>query len=144
MERDSKLGYGFLLLGVSVPYLIERIFGPQSALVVIVICAVFGVCFLWTGHNHRLSGQPAISLKRKIYTAVLTCAIICTILEAGWHTYRSHHTSTQPTAVAPVESQPTINQTATGSNCANQVAQSGAEIKCEVENASHEKNKTNH
>ena len=144
MERDSKLGYGFLFVGVSMPYLIEHLFGPTYALVVTLVCATIGVCFLWAAHNHRLPDQPPISAKRKVCTALLACAVIYTISEAGWHVYTPRRPIVPPPPVAPALLPPIINQTATDSECSNLVAGSDAQIKCEAEKERHAKDKTTH
>lgn len=147
MERDSKLGYGFLFVGASAPYLIEHLFGPTSALVVTVVCAIVGVCFLWAGHNHRLTDQAPISSKRRACTGLLAVAVIFTICEASWHIYTERNvvkTVAPPPSAIPVQPPTTINQTSTDSNCSNLVAGSDAKIKCETEKERHEKDDGSH
>jgi hypothetical protein len=53
MSRETKFGYGFLILGISVPYLIEKAFGPAWALTTACILLVVGVAFAISGHLHR-------------------------------------------------------------------------------------------
>jgi hypothetical protein len=33
LQRDSKLGYGFLFAGAALPYLADKLFGPLTALI---------------------------------------------------------------------------------------------------------------
>lgn len=53
MSRENKFGYGFLLAGIGMPYLIERLLGPTPATVVSIICVVLGIAFLVAGHRHE-------------------------------------------------------------------------------------------
>jgi hypothetical protein len=132
MERDSKLGYGFLLTGAAMPYLIEHLFGPASALIVTVICATAGVCFLWAGHNHRNPNDPPISVKRKACTAVLAIAVIVAVCESSWHIYAQHHSDIHEKPADGITPQ-TIIQNSIDSSCSNLVAGSAAQIKCDAE-----------
>jgi hypothetical protein len=138
------LGYGFLFMGFSVPYLIEHFFGPTSALIVAVICTVVGVCFLGAGHLHRLPDQAPLSAKRKALTALLMLAIICTVCEASWHIYAVHRPEVAPPLQPPPVAPTTINQTSTGSDCSNIVAGSASQINCNAGKERHEKDKTGH
>jgi multisubunit Na+/H+ antiporter MnhE subunit len=141
------LGYGFLFVGASVPYLIEHLFGPTSALIVTVVFAIVGVCFLWAGHNCRLQDPAPISAKRKVFSALLAAAVIFTICNAGWHVYIAHRiveTSAPQRPTIVVQPPPTINQTATGSDCSNLVAGSNARVGCEANKERNEKDKNSH
>jgi hypothetical protein len=54
MSRETKFGYGFLLVGCWVPYLVDKMFGATPAAVAIaVIGSLLGVGFLFAGHLHR-------------------------------------------------------------------------------------------
>ena len=46
-------GYGFLLAGAGLPYLIDKLLGPIAALIVAAICIVGGLGLLLAGHFHR-------------------------------------------------------------------------------------------
>ena len=46
-------GYGFLLAGAGLPYLIDKLLGPIAALIVAAICTVGGLGLLLAGHFHR-------------------------------------------------------------------------------------------
>ena len=50
MERDSKLGYGFLLVGAALPYLADKLFGPVTAVISAAIVLILGVMFLIAAH----------------------------------------------------------------------------------------------
>jgi hypothetical protein len=52
MLRETKFGYGFLLVGTAMPYLIDKIFGLTAAILVSVVCLVAGGVLLWSGHKH--------------------------------------------------------------------------------------------
>jgi hypothetical protein len=55
MSRETKFGYGFLLAGIGMPYLIERLLGPSTATVASLAFVVLGIVFLIAGHRH---GKP--------------------------------------------------------------------------------------
>lgn len=52
MSRDAKFGYGFLLAGVGMPYLIDYLFGPTAAFIVAFVCSLAGAGFLVFAHTH--------------------------------------------------------------------------------------------
>jgi hypothetical protein len=53
MSRETKLGYGFLLVGSGLPYLVDKLLGPIFALITAAVCFVGGIAFLVAGHLHR-------------------------------------------------------------------------------------------
>ena len=53
MSKETKFGYGFLFAGVGLPYLIEKLFGPLTALIIAALCTLAGVALLGAGHLHR-------------------------------------------------------------------------------------------
>jgi hypothetical protein len=55
MLRETKFGYGFLLVGTGVPYLIDRVLGLSYAIFVSVACVVVGGAFLFAGHLQKNS-----------------------------------------------------------------------------------------
>ncbi len=55
MSKETKFGYGFLLAGVGLPYLIEKLAGPLTALVIAVACTI------WFG----IYVQASVSLKKQ-------------------------------------------------------------------------------
>lgn len=87
MDRSSKFGYGFLLMGAAIPYLIEHTFGATIALIATLVCAIAGVVFLWSGHLHREPDDPPVSLSRKIATGVLGIIVIFGACLAGLKVY---------------------------------------------------------
>jgi hypothetical protein len=52
MSKETKLGYGFLLAGVGLPYLIEKLFSPRIALAAAIVLMFVGICLLVAGHLH--------------------------------------------------------------------------------------------
>ena len=62
MQRDTKLGYGFLLAGVSLPFLIERFLGTGWTAGAAILCGVTGIAFLYSGHSHRDDVESVDSL----------------------------------------------------------------------------------
>jgi hypothetical protein len=50
MLRETKFGYGFLLVGTAAPYLIDKAFGLSLAILLSVLCLIVGAVLLWSGH----------------------------------------------------------------------------------------------
>jgi len=50
MLRETKFGYGFLLVGTAAPYLIDKVFGLSWAILLSVLCLIVGGVLLWSGH----------------------------------------------------------------------------------------------
>lgn len=97
MSRGTKLGYGFLLVGVGLPFLIDKLFGSSTALVVVAAsCVVVGICFLIAGH---LSERTRLA--RTVILALLAVIMVGTGIE--WRIHRDRHSSTrrEPTTGAP-------------------------------------------
>jgi hypothetical protein len=53
MPKETKFGYGFLLAGVALPYLIEKFLGAGPAAAVAIVCGIIGIAFLVSGHRHK-------------------------------------------------------------------------------------------
>ena len=53
MSRETKFGYGFLLAGVGLPYVIDKFLGPTAAGTVLILCLIVGVALLVAGHKHK-------------------------------------------------------------------------------------------
>ena len=82
MERDTKLGYGFLFVGYGMPFLVERLLGENAAIWTAVICSLLGVGFLIAGHFH---GRKAA---RGIWKHVAAAALlVCGIAFVAWWIY---------------------------------------------------------
>ena len=86
MQRDSKLGYGYLLVGAALAYLIDKALGLTTAIIVSVICLVVGGAFLWAGHRHKEGeAQPRKRIREWLLTvsilSVLVVVISTTILK---------------------------------------------------------------
>jgi hypothetical protein len=58
MQRDTKLGYGFLLVGAPLLYIVEKLWGPIVALIFALVILLLGVGFLVSAHSHRESETP--------------------------------------------------------------------------------------
>jgi len=52
MQRDTKLGYGFLLVGLGAAYLLSLFVGTVTGVVVAIACLLIGIPFLISGHLH--------------------------------------------------------------------------------------------
>jgi heme/copper-type cytochrome/quinol oxidase subunit 4 len=85
MSRETKFGYGFLLAGIGVPYLMDKLFGGLVALVVAALCTVIGIALLIAGYLHLGEGK-----KRKLsrtgiaITAFIFVGAIMTLTWAMW------------------------------------------------------------
>src|SRR3569833_873559 len=65
MERESKLGYGFMVSGCVMAYLLDHLLGPTAGLIAIPIFAAVGIVFLCLGHLHPApNGESPTALKR--------------------------------------------------------------------------------
>src|SRR5437667_8593631 len=53
MSKEAKFGYGFLLAGVGLPYIIEKFLGATPAAIVAIICLIIGFALLVAGHRHN-------------------------------------------------------------------------------------------
>jgi hypothetical protein len=83
MSRDSKFGYGFLLAGIGLPYLMDKFLGIIPATITAVVCAIVGIGFLIAGHRHREDGDTRprrITWKTATLTVVLLCLLVLGIV----------------------------------------------------------------
>ena len=103
MSKETKFGYGFLLAGVGLPYLIEKLAGPFTALVIAVACTVLGASLLLAGHLHRdreIASPGKISLViRSIKYGVMVVIIfglIAGISRLGWLLMKRHEGNMTP------------------------------------------------
>ena len=77
MSRDAKFGYGFLLVGTALPYLIEKLSGSALwAAAIAAICLVGGMGFLIAAHRHGQSFISHRSLWGKIGVVVATVMLM--------------------------------------------------------------------
>jgi hypothetical protein len=53
MKREDKFGYGFLLVGIAMPYFIEHFFGEVAGVIAATICGIAGISFIAAGHIHE-------------------------------------------------------------------------------------------
>jgi len=80
MQRDSKLGYGFLLVGAGVPYLIDKGLGLIPAICVSVACVIGGGTFLFAGARHR---EGEAGPRRKIWELLVIAGALSTLVVLG-------------------------------------------------------------
>jgi hypothetical protein len=59
-QRDSKLGYGYLLVGIAVPPLTDNIFGHTAGLIAYAICLLGGIIFLLVAHHDQLPQRRSL------------------------------------------------------------------------------------
>ena len=59
-QRDSKLGYGYLLIGVAVPPLTDAVFGHTAGLIAYASCFIVGIVFLLTAHHDQLPQRRSL------------------------------------------------------------------------------------
>jgi hypothetical protein len=113
MSKETKFGYGFLLAGVGLPYLIDKLLGPSAALIAAVVCTLGGLALLVAGHLHRESTAPRTTGRGGILLTLLLVGAAVTAL--GWAIVRHiSATSALESAKSPVPSiSPISNATPT-------------------------------
>ncbi len=85
MSRETKFGYGFLLAGIGVPYLIDKLFGELAALIVAAACTVLGIGLLIAGHFDVAKGKKReVSRTRIAVSAFIFMGAILTLAWAVW------------------------------------------------------------
>jgi hypothetical protein len=72
MQREDKFGYGFTVGAIGMAYLLDKILGPGSGLIVAFVLTLVGVGFIIAGHQHEKTG-----LWWKIILPVVVIAIAC-------------------------------------------------------------------
>jgi len=77
MAKETKFGYGLLFVGVGMPYLIEKLFGPGAAIFVSVGFVMIGIVFLVAGHLHRERVESQ-GLRTILFAGVLISIIVAT------------------------------------------------------------------
>jgi hypothetical protein len=68
IQRDSKLGYGFLLVGAALPYLADKLFGPIVVLVLAAIALIVGIVFLLAAHHDSLPKRRSLIMTIWVFT----------------------------------------------------------------------------
>jgi hypothetical protein len=59
MDRSAKFAYGFCLMGIGLPYLIEHYFGPTAGTECAAIFVILAFGFIVSGHRHpRIVAVP--------------------------------------------------------------------------------------
>jgi hypothetical protein len=83
MGKETKFGYGFLLAGVGLPYLIDKLVGELAALIVAAVCTVAGIGLLILGHFHVEEGaEKTIGKPTAIVTAIIFIGAVLTLIWA--------------------------------------------------------------
>ena len=83
MSSETKFGYGFTLVGIGLPFLLEKVFGLTVASTASVACVIFGVAFLIAGHRHE--EKKRLSFREKIVTVLACCTMIFMISSGIMH-----------------------------------------------------------
>jgi hypothetical protein len=78
VSKETKFGYGFLLGGIGVPYLMAITLGPLAAVIAASACTVLGLALLLAGHLHRDQSVPKI--KRGFMHTILQFTVLGTLL----------------------------------------------------------------
>jgi hypothetical protein len=131
MSKATKLGYGFLCLGASVPYLIEHLCGAPVALVVTLSFAVLGTALLYFGQIHRDEGEKPVSRMTKMATGLLLLAICIVVCLLGWRVLRVKNARAVETPPPPaVPGQTIIQQQSQDDTCSNIVGGRDVKVKC--------------
>lgn len=76
MLRETKFGYGFLLVGTGVPYLIDKMFGLFYAIFFSVACVLLGGAFLLAGHHHK---EGEVRQPKKVWEIVAFGTALCSL-----------------------------------------------------------------
>jgi hypothetical protein len=129
MSKETKFGYGFLLVGVGVPYLIDKLIGPIFALLVAVVCTIIGVALLRAGHTHRDREGLGFSLPDKRTGEKTMTAVIIVVVAASliWGVVRvvtrEAKTDTPSPTITPVTHhiESTVTMTEWGAERGNKV-----------------------
>jgi hypothetical protein len=93
VSKETKFGYGFLLAGVGVPNLIDKLFGASTlALVIAALCTIAGFGLLAAGHFHRDkdAAEPKPGVIPVAGTLILIAAVAVTLTVAIWRVVREH------------------------------------------------------
>jgi hypothetical protein len=109
MSGETKFGYGFLLAGVGVPYLIDKLFGPLLATIIACFCLVGGVTLLIAGHSHRDSLLVPRTARaptlRRVFVVLLIVGASAALSVVAWRLIQSR---TARDMAQPRQRQPVI------------------------------------
>lgn len=79
--KETKFGYGYLLVGWGLFYLVEQLTGRNAALYIALGCTVVGISLLLSGHWH----ERATTARRVLVSIVIVgTAAVVTYLVMGW------------------------------------------------------------
>lgn len=83
MEKATKYGYGFLLAGCALPYLIDKLLGKTAAIVTSVVLLILGVAFLIAGAVH-VDESARAARKTSKWAIVVAIVLVCGIVGMVW------------------------------------------------------------
>lgn len=78
MSKETKFGYGFLLVGTGMPYLIDRLFGLSFAILISIACVIVGCALLYAGHWHKENQAT------RIWNWLAIGACLSTLIVLSW------------------------------------------------------------
>ncbi len=58
MSKETKFGYGFLLVGIGGAFLIDKLFGAGPSLLIAAFCLLVGIALLVAGHRDDSADAP--------------------------------------------------------------------------------------
>lgn len=108
MSRETKFGYGFLLIGWAGPYLLERMFGANVAMVTAIVCTVVGGWLLFTGHLHGDEKSERPWNLPRVGKALATVGLLFAVGWTVWHFAHKRIHDENPVANAAKEPSPPI------------------------------------
>ena len=77
MLRETKFGYGYLLVGTGLPLLIDRALGLSWGIFASVASVILGGCLIWSGQRHK-DGEPRP--RWKFWEVLAFIAALCTFI----------------------------------------------------------------
>ena len=69
IQRDSKLGYGYLLVSIAMPPILDKFFGPTAGLCAYAICLLAGLLLLLGAHHDRIASRRSKRMTIFVFTA---------------------------------------------------------------------------
>lgn len=62
LQRDSKLGYGYMLVSIAAPPLVDHFFGHTAGLIAYVVSLLAGVAFLSFAHADDIAKRRSLKM----------------------------------------------------------------------------------
>jgi len=108
MAKETKFGYGFLLAGTGLPYLIDKLLGPVLALIVASACMLGGIGFLLAGHLQRDKNEirmrrgPMATIGMFALIGSVSGGVVGSLTGAIWNiAHKNRASESQPLPVPP-------------------------------------------